>query len=123
VPESYAAVVTALQMFSPRTLADDQAIADWLDLLTYTSADEPGMAAQYAASARLDQRDRLGDIMAPCLVLGFSDDLVTPAFAGREVASLIAGCEYVELDGCGHLGLLERPDDINRILLNFFGRH
>ena len=38
----------------------------------------------------------------------------------QEVASAIPGCQYVEIDQCGHFGFLERPDEINATLLEFF---
>lgn len=121
LPAGYAAALTALKMFSPRTLADDRVITDWLELLALSPTEQSGMAEQYAAAAVPDQRATLAAIGARCLVVSFADDLVTPPAAGREVAELIPDCERVELPDCGHLGLLERPQDINQILLDFFG--
>ncbi|GAB3412751.1 alpha/beta fold hydrolase [Flindersiella endophytica] len=123
LPAGYAAALTALKMFSPHTLADDRVIGDWLELLALSAEEENGMAEQYAAATVPDQRTELAAIRAPCLVISFTDDLVTPAAAGREVAELIPDCEGAELTACGHLGLLERPQDINAIVLDFFRRN
>jgi pimeloyl-ACP methyl ester carboxylesterase len=38
----------------------------------------------------------------------------------REVAEAIPGATYEEIDGCGHFGYLERPAEVNKLLLNFF---
>ena len=55
----------------------------------------------------------------PCLVVGFELDLLTPAVLSREVADAIVGSRYVELPGCGHGGPWEKPDDVNRVVLEF----
>ncbi|GAB3412721.1 hypothetical protein GCM10027569_31020 [Flindersiella endophytica] len=84
LPSGYAAALMALKMLSPSTLADDKVIADWLALLELAADGDSGMAEQYAAAAVSDQRATLPAIGAPCLVINFADDLVTPSAAGRE---------------------------------------
>ena len=57
----------------------------------------------------------------PSLVIGFEHDMLTAAVLCQEVAKVIPGCRYVEIGGVGHLGAFERPDEVNRALLDFFG--
>jgi pimeloyl-ACP methyl ester carboxylesterase len=54
-------------------------------------------------------------------VIGFADDLQLPPHLGREVADAIPHARYLELEGCGHYGYLERPEAVNEALLTFFG--
>lgn len=122
LPRRYAAVIHAMQYLSPRTLNDEQRIADWLDIFEMSGED----ASIHQAQRGLDQiGNRLMEyrkIRSQCLVVGFQDDLVVPPFFGREVADNIPGCGYREISGCGHYGYLERPEAVNAVLIDFFRR-
>ncbi len=47
---------------------------------------------------------------ATLVVLG-SDDRMTPARAGRKLAGAIPGAQVMEIAGCGHMMMLEKPDE------------
>jgi pimeloyl-ACP methyl ester carboxylesterase len=119
-PSDLDAVMLVMQMFSSATLADDRRAADWLALFQVFSARGVGSAMQYEATLIPDRTEALHQVQRPCLVVGFSEDAVTPPALGREVASAIPGCRYVELEGCGHFGFLERPEPVNAALIDFF---
>ncbi|WP_338483845.1 alpha/beta hydrolase [Streptomyces sp. SCSIO 75703] len=114
----YEAVVGMAQNLSPRTLADEDAVTEWLDLfeiaaLSGSSAAGrpcPPLADRLAAYAR---------ITASVLVVGFADDVLAPVHLSREVAAAIPGARYTELADTGHLGFLERSDAFNTVLLDF----
>ncbi|MFG2747383.1 alpha/beta fold hydrolase [Streptomyces xanthophaeus] len=125
LPPAYEAFVRLTQNLSPRTLADEAATEEWLDMFE--------VAALFALSADPDRdprhrvrpltRDRLPAypaIATPVLVIGFADDLLAPARLGREVADAVPGARYLELSDCGHLGFLERPAAFNEAVLGFF---
>ncbi|MEO3855330.1 alpha/beta fold hydrolase [Acrocarpospora sp. B8E8] len=118
----HAAVAMMCQLFSPRTLADDRAAADWLDVLTAFPTTGEGPALQYEATLAGDRREALGGVRRPVLVVAFSDDLVMPPALGKEVADAIPGAKYAEVPGCGHFGFMERPQVVNRILVDFLSR-
>ena len=40
----------------------------------------------------------------------------------RDVAQLISGAEYAELPRAGHFGYLERPNEFNELVHEFFTR-
>jgi 3-oxoadipate enol-lactonase len=63
-----------------------------------------------------DQRDRAHDIRGPVLVLCGTDDKITPPALSRELTQLIPGARYEPIDGAGHLGNLERPDEFNTLV-------
>ncbi|MFF4778327.1 alpha/beta fold hydrolase [Microtetraspora fusca] len=118
----HVAVSLMCQLFSPRSLADDATVADWLDVLTAFPITGEGAALQYEATLAGDRREALSGVTRPVLVVSFSDDLIMPPFLGREAAEAIPGARYAEVPGCGHFGFLERPEVVNRILVDFLAR-
>jgi 3-oxoadipate enol-lactonase len=69
-----------------------------------------------------DQRDRTGEIEVPTLVLCGTEDKVTPPRLSEELAKLISGAQLKLIDGAGHIGNLERPAELNRIVEEFLSR-
>lgn len=125
LPASYRAAMTAMQNFSPKTLADDSAIGDWLAILEYSGGKKTaGMRAQIGLEMR-SGTDRLAAyraIRAKSLVIGFADDRMIPVQQCRDVADAIPGARYVEIADTGHFGYLERPDAVNATLVEFLAR-
>jgi pimeloyl-ACP methyl ester carboxylesterase len=121
LPPAYAVWARAVRNLSPATLEDDQRLRDWLDVFEFApEADGPGIRAQLALTVPDGRLDAYRAIDVPCLVIGFADDVVLPPRLGREVAAAIPSAVYREIKDCGHYGYLERPDDVNRVLLDFF---
>jgi len=120
LPPRYTAVVRALQNLSPRTLADSGPIDDWLDLLEMSAPTSRGDRVHMQFSAMDDRLAAYARIGRPCRVISFADDLITPAYLGREVADAIPGATYDLVPGCGHYGYLEDPDAVNKIIIEFF---
>ncbi|MEV5652106.1 alpha/beta hydrolase [Nocardia sp. NPDC052254] len=121
LPARYQAAVEAALHLSPRTLADPDDAEQWLD--TFEFAASAPMTAGVRAQLGIDHsRDRLaeyGRITKPSLIIGFADDQLAPPMYCREVAAAIPGARYVEVAGCGHLGHLERPEEVDRVLIDF----
>ncbi|GAA2911796.1 hydrolase [Actinoplanes cyaneus] len=120
LPPRYGAVVTAMQNLSPRTLNDQDALRDWLDILELSAVDPASIRPQLGLQLIADRRERNAKIECPCLVIGFADDLVVRPHLCREVADSIPDAIYRELADCGHFGCLERPEAVNSLLLEFF---
>ncbi|ATY11278.1 alpha/beta hydrolase [Amycolatopsis sp. AA4] len=121
LPPRYEAVTRALQNLSPRTLNDDAAMTDWLDLFEMSPTIwTPGLRAQLRLDIAGNRLPAYRAIEIPFLVIGFADDLRLPPYLAKEVADAIPGARYLELDGCGHYGYLERPDAVNEALVTFF---
>jgi 3-oxoadipate enol-lactonase len=70
-----------------------------------------------------DQRNALGKIAVPTLVLSGSRDKNAPAPMMAKMASYIPSATYVELEGAGHLVNLERPKAFNAALDAFLKAH
>lgn len=121
LPARYEAVERAVRNLSPRTLNDDAAIADWLDLFEMSPIRwTPGLRGQLELDVKESRLAAYRRIVVPSLVIGFADDLRLPPHLSREVADAIPGAEYREIPGCGHYGYLERPAEVNAAMLTFF---
>ncbi|HEY8433457.1 MAG TPA: alpha/beta fold hydrolase [Sphingomicrobium sp.] len=68
-----------------------------------------------------DQRERAHDIRVPTLVLCGTEDKITPPALSRELTHIIPGARLELIEGAGHLGNLERPEEFNT-LVNAFVR-
>jgi pimeloyl-ACP methyl ester carboxylesterase len=109
-------------MFSPVTLNDDAAISAWLDIYEMSAARRAAASGQHAIDLTSDRRDELRAVPVPCRVIAFSDDLMCPPHLCAEVAEAIPDCDYVEIGACGHLGYLERPDEVNAAIIEFLSK-
>jgi pimeloyl-ACP methyl ester carboxylesterase len=69
-----------------------------------------------AMKDRRDSTDFLSEISCPTLVLGGSDDVVSPPQIMKAMASKIPRAKHVVIDGAGHLANLECPEVFNREL-------
>ncbi|MFI2352798.1 alpha/beta fold hydrolase [Streptomyces sp. NPDC019443] len=121
LPADYQSAMSVLQMLSPATLKDDNAVSLWLE--TFRLAGAENSVGQTWINTDEDRRKALQDVSAPCRVIGFSDDFVTPPHLAAEVAEAIPECDYVEIPDCGHFGYLERPAEVNAAVIDFLNNH
>ena len=62
-------------------------------------------------------------IAVPTLVVvGEHDQIATPDYA-RAMAACIPAARFVEIKGASHVSNMDRPDEFNRVLLDFLGAH
>lgn len=69
-----------------------------------------------------DRREQLLGIRVPTLLIAGADDRTAPASVLERMAQKVPGAEYVLLEGCGHLGPLDQPDEFNDALRGFLER-
>jgi pimeloyl-ACP methyl ester carboxylesterase len=123
IPSAYEAPISVLQMFSPATLNDDAAIPAWLDIYEMAASRREAASGQDAIDLASDRRDALRAVPVPCRVIAFSDDLMCPTRLCAEAADAIPDCDYVEIGSCGHVGYLERPDEVNSAMIEFLDKY
>ncbi|GAA4466678.1 alpha/beta fold hydrolase [Phytohabitans houttuyneae] len=123
LPAKYEAVETVMKMLSPTTLNNDDAIAGWLEVFELAGEASTTASGQVWVDLLQDRRDALRTISAPCRVIGFADDLITPSHLAAEAADAIPNCDFVEIPRCGHLGYLERPDEVNAAIIEFLDKN
>jgi pimeloyl-ACP methyl ester carboxylesterase len=121
LPPNFDAKVRLLESFSPKTLNDDQAVRDWIDMFTmWPTKQTPGSRCQLAIGPDGNRLPAYRSITVPVLVIGFADDVVLPPHLGREVADAIPNAAYLEIPDTGHLGFIEQPQAVNTAALKFF---
>jgi len=111
--------IILLTGFSPDYVAalGEEGIAQTLELIL-DGNDWDGMARQIELDLIVDVTTAARQIDRPTLVVGGTiDHIVSPAEA-RAVAAAIPGARYVEM-AAGHLGLLERPEEVLSLLRDF----
>jgi sigma-B regulation protein RsbQ len=78
---------------------------------TFCQAD-PEIARQFAHVTFLsDNRDDLGRVTTPALVLQCSDDVIAPDEVGRYMHRRLAGSRFVQLAATGHCPNLSAPEE------------
>ena len=74
---------------------------------------------QRAILSRPDSRDLLPTITVPTLLIGGTEDRLTPPEVMEEMAALLPHAELHILPGCGHLSPLETGEAVTRLLVSF----
>jgi pimeloyl-ACP methyl ester carboxylesterase len=121
LPASYDAKIRLIESFSPKTLNDDNAVRDWIDMfMMWPNRSTPGMRAQLDVAPNENRLPAYRGITTPALVIGFGDDLALPPHLGREVAEALPNGRYLEFADAGHLGFIEKPQVVNAAVLKFF---
>lgn len=68
----------------------------------------------YEATPHLDL------VSVPALVIGGTHDRITISKASEEMVERLPKAELKILNGCGHMSMLERHREVNRLLVGFF---
>ncbi|BBZ37379.1 putative non-heme bromoperoxidase BpoC [Mycobacterium conspicuum] len=121
LPPAYATKSRLLESFSRKTLNDDAAVADWVEMFNmWPIQSTPGLRCQLDCAPQTNRLPAYRSIATPVLVIGFADDVVTPPHLGREVADALPKGRYLQIPDAGHLGFFERPEAVNAAILQFF---
>ncbi len=77
-----------------------------------------GYAGCCAAIRDMDQRDHIGAIALPVLVVNGAHDPATPPEHGEQIAATVTGAQSVTLNAA-HLSNIEQPEAFNRAVFSF----
>lgn len=80
----------------------------------------PGYGFAAESMAETDHSELLGRITAATLVLVGAHDRVTGLDESRALAAAVPGARFEAIPGAGHAANQERPESVNRALLEFF---
>lgn len=130
-------VATAARFLPTPTLPNHE-VADPIAALTFAEHPAPaavrlirrvsaGVPARttvelLAQLVRLDEARGLAALAVPTTVVVGAGDLITPPRHARALAERIAGAELVELEGCGHIVMLERPAELDEVIVALAAR-
>ena len=113
-----------LESFSRKTLNDDTAVADWIEMFDmWPIKSTPGLRCQLDVAPQTNRLPAYRNIATPVLVIGFADDVVTPPHLGREVADALPKGRYLQIPDAGHLGFFERPEAVNAAVAAVLRQH
>lgn len=76
---------------------------------------------QHAIIGRKDKSTILKKIKIPTLLIGGTDDQLTPPDRLKEMAEKIKNSRLEILDECGHLSPLEKPNQVNQLMKAWLG--
>ena len=109
----------AFPLYVHRNRSNDAALKSIvLDMARETGLDAY-LLQQQAIITRPDSRPSLGAITCKTLVLVGEGDEATPPELAREIASGIAGARLVIVPDSGHLSTLEKPEAVNKALVDW----
>ncbi len=77
------------------------------------------VARQQEAIAGWSSKDRLPSLRMPALVICGEDDGMTPPENSHQIAGLIPGAQLRLIPQCGHNPMLEKPEEVARLVLGF----
>jgi pimeloyl-ACP methyl ester carboxylesterase len=97
-----------------------QLIEEMNELMVDNRQRARGYTNQINAVYDFDAHERLPQIAAPTLILTGTDDVLIPPANSRALHSRIPGSRLVEFENAAHLFFIERAEDVNRALIDFF---
>ena len=99
---------TMERWFTARYRAENPDFAVWCNMLTRTLAE--GYCSVGRAIRDADFTDRTRALKVPTLCFVGAQDGATPPALVRELADLIEGAVYEQVEDCGHLPCIEQPE-------------
>ena len=105
--------------FVHRNRHHDETLKRVVRLMAEETGPESYVRQQKAIMGRRDWRDLLSKIQCPTLVLVGDGDELTPPKLAEEIAAGISGARLAVVRDCGHLTTLERPADVNAVLMKW----
>lgn len=103
--------------FTPAFREAAPGIVEWAEGMIRSTPDE-GYAACCEAIRDMDLRDRLGDIVAPTLILAGEDDPATPPDHAALIRDSIPNSEMTVVPDAAHLANVEQAEAVTPLLLD-----
>jgi len=101
--------------FSPQTPND---IVE-CTIKAYADAEASVLYADFSACNNFDVSQQLEQIGLPVLVIVGADDKLTPVKLSQYLCSHIIKCQLAVISEAGHFVMLEKPADVNRLIIDF----
>ena len=115
----------ALWLFGRRSFADRPQVIEMLmrqaTVHPYAPT-EVGFARQGQAVVSHDALDRVGRLTCPTLITAGEDDALLPPRFARELAERIPHAELHIVPEAGHMWCWEKPEEFNRLALDFLAK-
>lgn len=106
-------------MISPRTIAEQPAVAANVLAMMRSTPATGAAAALRGRAERRDYVEMLGRIAIPTLVVVGREDVFTPVSDAQFLHERISGSHFAVIEGAGHMPNLERPAQFNGLVDRF----
>jgi pimeloyl-ACP methyl ester carboxylesterase len=110
------------KLFAPQTLDAQPAVVATVRKVIEITAPAAIAAAQRGMATRPDMTSFLPSIQVPTLLVGGTEDAISPPDEMRSIAAKIPSAEFVEIHAAGHMTTMENPAAVNDVLLEFLSR-
>ena len=123
IPAEEAARNKAPIILSERFIKEEpEKVEEFIAMAVKYHPSPEGAAGQMGALSFFNVKERLKEIRSPVLVITGSEDRMMPPDNSRRLAQGISGAELYMVKGAGHSFFFERPEEVNRVLIEFFGK-
>lgn len=95
---------------------DESELTDRVKAMAERIGPDAFLRQQTAIMHRPDNRDALGAIAVPTLILCGRQDALTPPELHEEMVAGIPGARMAVVEDCGHLSTMERPQAVTALL-------
>jgi pimeloyl-ACP methyl ester carboxylesterase len=120
VEENYDAYIESFIAFAASEKTDPAILKP---IVEATAGCSPEVAlGDFKACDRFDVMQRLASIRVPVLVVTAEDDKLTPPKYGIHLEENIPNACRVHIENVGHLAPVEKPDRVNRAIVDFLDR-
>lgn len=110
-------------IFAERFIREEpQRLQEFVRLFVRYAPTPEGAAGQLGALSVFNVKKRLGEIRCPVLAITGSEDRMMPPENSRLLAEGIQGAAHYAVNGAGHSFFLEKSDEVNRVLIDFFSK-
>ncbi len=106
-------------LFVHKNRQGDAALKKIILQMAQDTGPEAFIRQQTAIIARPDSRPDLPKIKCPTVIIVGADDALTPPKLSEEIAAAIPNSRLVTIPDSGHLSTLERPDAVNKALVEW----
>ena len=107
-------------VFSPSSFREHAGLVATVDAAIRSGLPDPtGYARQIDFCLDHDATARLGDVLAPALVIVGEHDLLTTPFLTRELAAALPDARHVEVEHASHGIALEQPQRLAELVREF----
>ena len=108
-------------LFSTKTVDEHpELVEEALAVMENNNQPKSSYLLQLGAVMKHDTIDRLSEITHPTLVMTGTDDTLVAPGNSRMIAKRIPGARLIEFEDTGHVFFTEKPDEVNRVLIDFF---
>jgi pimeloyl-ACP methyl ester carboxylesterase len=107
-------------LFSKNTITEDPMLVEHaLSVMADNNQPKSSYLLQLNAVMQHDTYDRLSQIGLTTLVMTGTDDVLVDPGNSRLIAERVRGATLLEFPETGHVFFTERPDRVNRALIEF----